>query len=549
MPEILGFIITGTLVGPHGFQLVESVHAIEIFAEIGIILLLFVIGMEFSIKKMFEIRKIVFVGGSLQIVLTFTTTALITFAVLNSVEKAVFVGFLVTLSSTAIVMKSIQKRSEIDSPQGRISLGYLIFQDIMVVPMMLLIPVLGNKSGASEFSPVMLLIFGFLIIILVIVSAKWIVPKILFLVTKTRDKELFLITIIIICIGVALLTSSVGLSLALGAFLAGLIVSESEYVHQAISNVVPLRDIFANFFFVSIGMLFNVDLFIEHIGLIIGITFIVLLLKTIMTLSATAIIGYPIRIALIVGLYISQIGEFSFIMATFGLKVGLFNEEFFQYFLAISILSMILTPTLIGTASPLARFLLGLPVLRKLRRDYKITKQDSTAALQNHIVIIGFGINGRNISAVAKKIDIPYVVIEMNPETVVAEKKKGEKIFFGDGCQTEVLKHANIENARVVVVTIPDAASVRRITQMVHSIKESVYVIVRTRYVSEISILLKLGANEVIAEEYETSLVIFNKVMKVYDLSEDRINELLSTIRSDSYSILVRRGTESIIRK
>ena len=201
---------------------------------------------------------------------------------------------------------------------------------------------------------------------------------------------------------------------------------------------------------------------------------------------------------------------------------------------------MIITPSLISVASPFSNLVLKLPFLRKFKRDFKIINTDSMEMFKNHIIIIGFGINGRNIAVVAKKSKIPYIIIEMNPITVLEEKKKGEPIFFGDGSQEEVLKHAQVDNARVVVVTIPDASSVRRITHLVHNINNNVFILVRTRYVSEIKDLYKLGASDVIAEEFETSLIIFNKVLEIYKLTDEEIKTLLSTIRSNSYSTLCK---------
>ncbi|MDH7478917.1 MAG: cation:proton antiporter, partial [Syntrophomonadaceae bacterium] len=264
IPGIVGLLITGVLAGPNGLGLMESVHDVEILAEIGIILLLFTIGIEFSLGQLLQIRKTVLLGGTLQVFLT-TLAALLLMGKLGRPHgESIFVGFLVSLSSTAIVLKLLQDRLEVDSPHGRNALGILIFQDIMIVPMILLIPLLAGTTGGMSESPFFLLAKGVAVMVMVIVGAKWVVPYLLFQIARQRSRELFLISTVAICFAVAWLTSSIGLSLSLGAFLAGLIISESEYSHQALGNILPFRDVFTSFFFISIGMLLDVGFLLQQ---------------------------------------------------------------------------------------------------------------------------------------------------------------------------------------------------------------------------------------------------------------------------------------------
>ncbi len=266
VPAVVGFILTGIFVGPYGLGLVKALHEVEMFAEVGVVLLLFTIGIEFSLERLLQIKKSVLVGGSLQVLLTFLATWFIARQFGQSSGEAVFIGFLVALSSTAIVLKLIQERAEVDTPHGRTTLGILIFQDIIIVPMILVTPILAGATGNVWETLFFLLAKGIGIIVLVMVSARWIVPQVLYQIARTRNQELFLLSVIVICLGIAWLTSRVGLSLALGAFLAGLIISESEYSHQALGNILPFRDVFTTFFFVSIGMMLDIGFFSSSLG-------------------------------------------------------------------------------------------------------------------------------------------------------------------------------------------------------------------------------------------------------------------------------------------
>ena len=275
IPGIVGFLLTGVLAGPHGFGLISAVHEVESLAEIGVVLLLFTIGLEFSMRSLWQLKRSVLVGGSFQVFATLLVTFIIARMLGQDVGRSIFLGFLVSLSSTAIVLKLLQERAEMDSPQGRMNLAVLIFQDVIAVPMMLLIPLMKGGAGDVSESFTILFVKGMAIVALAILSARYVVPHVLFQIAKTRSRELFLLTVVVMCLAVAWLTSSIGLSLALGAFLAGLIISESEYSYQALSNLLPFRDLFTSIFFVSIGMLVDSRVVIGHPGVVLFITGIV----------------------------------------------------------------------------------------------------------------------------------------------------------------------------------------------------------------------------------------------------------------------------------
>ena len=542
VPAVVGFLLTGIFVGPYGFGLVEAVHEVEILAEIGIVLLLFTIGIEFSFERILEIRKSVLMGGSFQVLLTFSATFLITRWFGQAFGEAVFFGFLVALSSTAIVLKIIQERAEVDSPYGRATLGILIFQDIIIVPMILLTPLLAGATGSLSESVLLLLAKGIGIILLVIVSTKWIVPKVLYQIARTRNQEVFLLSVVVICLGVAWLTSKAGLSLALGAFLAGLIISESEYSHQALGNILPFRDVFISFFFVSIGMLLNVDFLIQQPGTILLIAVGVLVLKSVIACFVAVLLGLPFRTSNLVGLALSQVGEFSFILSRTGVEHGLLAGNVYQMFLAVSVLTMAATPFIISLAPRAADMVLRLPLPERLRTGLYPVTEVEIEVKKDHLIIIGFGVNGRNVARAARLSGIPYAVIEMNPKTVREEQAKSEPIYYGDSTHEVVLQQANIKGARIVVAAINDPTSTRRITEIVRRLNPGAHLIVRSRYLQEMRPLYELGADEVIPEEFETSVEIFTRVLAKYLVPRDEIEALVAEIRSDGYEMFRSLG-------
>ena len=538
VPAVVGFLLTGIFLGPYGLGLVKAVHEVEIFAEVGIVLLLFTIGIEFSFERLLQIRKSVLMGGSLQVLLTFLATLLIARQFGQTFGEAVFIGFLVALSSTVIVLRLIQERAEVDSPHGRTTLGILIFQDIIIVPMILVTPLLAGATGNLGESLFVLLAEGIGLILLVVVSAKWIVPQVLYQITKTRNQELFLLSVIVICLGVAWLTSRAGLSLALGAFLAGLIISESEYSHQALGNILPFRDVFTTFFFVSIGMMLDIDFLFQQPGFIVLIALSVLVLKAVIAGSVTILLGFPLRTAVLVGLALSQIGEFSFILSRAGVEHGLLAGDIYQMFLTVSVLSMAATPFIVILAPRMADIILRLPLPKKLISGFYPVSEITVMDRKDHLIIIGFGVNGRNVARAARVAGIPYTIIEMNPETVRSEQAKGETIYYGDATQEAILQHTNIKEARIVVVAINDPTATRRMTEIIRRLNPKVHLIIRTRYLQELKPLYELGADEVIPEEFETSVEIFTRVLTKYLIPRDEIERLVTEVRADGYEML-----------
>jgi CPA2 family monovalent cation:H+ antiporter-2 len=406
---LVGFLIAGILVGPFGLGLIRETENIEVMSEIGVVLLLFTIGIEFSLSDLLKIKRIVLMGGGLQISITATVVSVILWWLGYSAEAAVFMGLIASLSSTAIVLKLLQEKGEIYSAHGRIALGILIFQDIAAVLIIILAPLLAESVVGSDLLEI--LFKGIGLVLITLVSARYLIPHLLFHVAKTRNSELFLLSIVVIGLAVAWMASLAGLSLALGAFLAGLIISESEYATQALGNIMPFRDMFMSIFFVSTGMLLDLDVMRKHLFLILAATALIFFLKTFVNALTTFIIGFPLHTMILVGFSLAQIGEFSLITAKVGFENGILAGEIYQEFLAVTVLSMVLTPFLVdlGYYSAASSRQLSLPKILLYDRYRTFQEEGQKEELENHLIIIGFGVNGRNVGNCCSKNFNPYI--------------------------------------------------------------------------------------------------------------------------------------------
>ena len=545
LPTILGYLMTGILAGPHALGLINASQEVEIMAEIGVILLLFIIGMEFSLKSLAAIKKSVFIGGAAQVGLTTVATALVAWWFGFAMNAALFLGFVFSLSSTAIVLKLLQERSEVNSPHGKIALAILIFQDIIVVPMMLLTPILSGQAGNVGAVVIELLLKVAVVIAVVLVGARYLVPILLHEVAKTKNQELFILFVVVICFAIAWGTSEMGLSLALGAFLAGLVISESDYSYQATGFIIPFREIFTSFFFVSIGMLLNVSFLIDHFLIIIGLLLLVSVAKAGIAGAAALLLNYPVRTAILTGLTLFQVGEFAFILSEVGIEYQLLSEATYQYFLSVSILSMAITPFVIQNSERITKTFTASRALRT--QPIPKSKSNGLATVpsedhyKDHTIIIGFGVNGQNVARAAKFANIPYVIIEMNADTVQREKARGEPILFGDATNHFILEHVKVFSARVAVVAISDPVATRAVITSIRSICPTVHMIVRTRFMNEVAEQLRLGASEVVPEEFETSIEIFSRLLHKYLVPQDEVDHFIADIRADSHELLPPR--------
>jgi CPA2 family monovalent cation:H+ antiporter-2 len=537
VPALVGLLVAGVLVGPNGLGLIEDEERVRLLAEVGVIVLLFAVGLEFSLSRLLGMWQLMLWVGLPQVLATGMVIAPLTGELPESWGRAIFAGILVAMSSTAVVLKVLAERQELAAPQGKIAIAVLLFQDLLVVVFMLLVPVMAGRE--AEGPPLwQALGLGIGVVGAVLTAARYVIPPLVYRVARTRNRELFLIFLTVLCLGTAGLTAAVGLSLALGAFLAGLALSESEFAHQALAEVLPVRDILASLFFISVGMLLDLNFAASHWLLVIGTALGVLLLKFVTAAVPTWWAGYPPRVALLVGLALAQVGEFSFVLAERGLEVGLLGPADYQAFLATAVITITLTPLLIAGGPRLAERLAAPKSLFAWLAERPIEAIPEGLSLRNHVIIAGYGVNGRNLARVLRDVDIAYIVLEMNPETVRQARKQDEPVYFGDCTRQAVLEHFRILDARLLVVAISDPPATRRVVQIARQLAPTLHIIVRTRYVAEVDELRRLGANEIIPEEFETSVEIFARVLREYEVPRNLVLDLIDRIRGDHYEVL-----------
>ena len=538
LPTIVGFMITGVVIGPYGLGLIRDAEAIEALAEIGVVLLLFTIGLEFSLRRIVEMKRLVLAGGGLQVLFTILLVAVTAYLLGRPISQAIFFGFLFALSSTAIVLKSYIERAEIDAPHGRAGVGILLFQDLSIVPMMLMVPILGGREDMSAARIVLTLGVAVAAIAAIILTARIIVPRLLHHIVRLRSPEVFIISVVLLSLGTSWLTAQAGLSLALGAFLAGMVLSESEYSHQIVADILPFRDVFNSIFFISIGMLLSVSVLAADLPTVMAWVVALTIGKALLVFAVVRLLGYSLRVATMTGVGLAQIGEFSFILAKAGISQGLLSDVDYQRFLAASIISMIAAPFLIKAAPRLGYALQSLLSPGSLLEPTVTGFDPEEPDLRGHVVIVGYGLNGRNLAKVLRKVKAPYLVLELNAEAVREAGTEGERIIYGDATRKEVLHKVGLEHARILVLAISDPTATRHTVWLARQMNPDIHIIVRTRYMSEFPDLRRLGADEVIPEEFETSIEIFSRVLREYGISRHEIQQRVNEIRSEGYQML-----------
>ena len=542
---IIGFLIAGVIIGPNALGLVSNRELIDAIAEIGVILLLFTIGLEFSLDKLAKIKKLIFIGGGLQVGLTSLIVTLILMAFGISWQIGLFTGFIVTLSSTAIVLKLMASNGETNSVSGQVNLGLLIFQDLAIILMVMLIPMLAGMGG-SNMEIVAALGKAALIIVLVLWLARKVMPAILEVVAKTCTQELFLIAVAAICFGTAYLTSLAGVSVSLGAFLAGLIVSESQYSEHAFSEILPLQIIFSAAFFVSVGMLLDIQFLLGNFMLVLGVVVFVFLLKFLTTGLSALVLGYRLPVAVASGFYLAQIGEFSFVLERVGRSAELFpaglGEMGSQTMIAASVLLMILTPFLATTGAKLAnRF--------SDDRDTEVhpemdEEHEGGMGFSNHVIIAGYGEASKKIARILKDAGIPFFITTLNPPNAQEARNEGFPVMMGDATRQRTLILAGISKAKMLVIADDDPHTSHHITRIARMINPSLQIVVRTRMIAEIEPLQEAGVSRVIPEELESIVQLVHGIMTDYQVDELEIRDNVKLLRDGGYQFLRGKETE-----
>ncbi len=535
LPTILGYLLTGIVAGPNLLAIIESADNIEMMAEIGVILLLFTIGMEFSLKHLFKIRRIVFLGGLMQLLFTAGIFWLISRFYGLDWKGGLFMGFLAALSSSALVLKLLQERMELTSNYGRTVLGILIFQDLMLVPLILFTNLLGtpNADVGAELLYLSLKVGG--VFVFVYVGNKWLFPQLLHYIALVKNQELFMMSLFLICLAVALLTSSLGLSLAFGAFLAGLMISESEYSHNAFSTLIPLKDTFGSFFFVSIGMLLDTSFVVHHLPLVLFSVLMVIFVKTIIAGATGFVLGHTFKGTVMVGLALAQVGEFSFILAKIGSSYKLITGDLYQLFLAVAIMSMAISPFLILISNRLSNLLLKLPLPSWLVKGLFPLQEIEVPELSNHLIIIGKDETAIKLSSMAKESNLPHVSIIFDPSIARERLNKGDMVVYGDAVNEPVLRKAHVHTADIVVISVGDYLPSLAIIEKIRRINKSACIIMRAKNIKNIKQLYSFGVDQVLPEKLEIAIDLFDRVLTRRLLPKREINQIISHIRSHYY--------------
>ena len=544
LPSVVGFLLTGVIAGPHALGLITDIEIIDVLAEIGVILLLFIIGMEYSFKKLIKIKNIVFTGGLLQVGLTILVVVALLHFTHVPYNQAVFIGFLVALSSTAIILKVLQDNDQVETHHGKISLGILIFQDLIIVPMMLFVPFLSGEVSNIGSELFFLLIKSFALLGVTFVFARWVIPFILHKIAVSNSQELFLISIIVIGFAIASFSAWLGLSLALGAFLAGLAISESSYSYQAIGNIIPFRDVFASFFFVSIGLLLDLNFFIANWVTIVTITIILIALKSIIIGFVSFVLGYPFRVAFRSGLILAQIGEFSFILAKMGMLNNLIDNHFYQIFLAVAILSMSITPIFIIYSKPISNFFAKMPMPRFVRNGLKKLPKSILPELTGHTILVGTSQDSSLMKSM-ELANITFVIIDTDADLVRQMQNQGINAVYGDAQYKSVLEEASVKDASSMLLYVEGTSHKASIIKAAKILNPKLHVVVRTRYIDDLELLYEVGADDVIPIEFEAYLEMFSRALNHYLIPHEEIERLLAKIRSNGYKAFRSNGEKS----
>ncbi|NND82178.1 MAG: potassium transporter KefB [Gammaproteobacteria bacterium] len=537
VPAVLGYLVVGLLAGDYAFGWIQDSHSMEQIAEIGVVFLLFMIGLEVSIPRLLAMRHIVLRIGVVQVLISSTSTILVGLWLGLSWQAAFAVGGALTMSSTAIVIKLLTEQYELREPHGNISLGVLLFQDIAVVPFLVLIPIFADPAMDSLLVPIILaLAKGALAFAVIFYAGQYLIRPAVRRIAGTRSSELFTLFILFTALVAAWLTHQLGLSLAMGAFLAGMMLAETEYQHHVENEIRPFRDVLMGLFFISVGSQFDWRVFLNEPLAVMVLTSGLIIGKGGAIMIITYLAGFSRGIAIRSGILLGQGSEFGFALLAVAISSGLLARDLSQPIVASIILSMAISPLLIRHNEKFAcRFA---PGYAKTLKDNEIAIGEACKDLEGHVLLCGFGRTGQNLAQFFKRLSIPYVALETDTDIVTEAREAGETVFYGDASNQEILRLAGIERARVLVISFTELKPTENIARQVRSICGDIPMVVRTLDDRNLEHLLALGANEVVPDTVESSMMLARHTLSELDQDPATINEILDEARAGNYALI-----------
>lgn len=541
-PVLLGYLVGGMIVGPAGFGLIKELIQVETLAQLGVAFLLFALGVEFSLGELKKVQAISLGGGGLQIALTILITTLVSLGVgwVSSPAQGIFLGAILSLSSTAVVLKCLMERNEASTSHGQVMLGILVVQDLALGLMLAVLPALNQPAEIIGITVGRSLLKIALFALGAIAAGKWIIPYLLRFLAKTESRELFLLGVVALCLGIALLTANLGFSIEMGAFVAGLMISEVEYADQTLTYVEPIRDIFAALFFVAIGMLIDPFFLWSHLEIILGLVFLVLVGKFLIVTPIVRIFGYPLKTAILAGLGLAQIGEFSFVLASAGQTLGLVSRRVYLLILGTTAVTLVITPFVLKIVPQLLNWAETFPWLQKYL--YQTGKPATAIAvdlpLQNHVIICGYGQVGRNLAQQLEEHNVPYLVIDQSERVAQKLREKGITYLYGNVCSLHVLEAAGVDRAMAMAIAIPDPMSTRICLKRSLEFAPDLDIVVKANRYKDIELLYQLGAREVVEPNFEASLELSNHLLVGMGIPAKDIQKEIEEIRQSHYQAL-----------
>ncbi|MBL1293229.1 MAG: cation:proton antiporter [Thiotrichales bacterium] len=535
LSPILGYLFVGVIAGPHALAWLPESEAIQLFAEIGVVFLLFTIGLEFSISQLVAMRTAVLGLGGAQVVISITIGGVIAYFAGMPWEASLIIGAILALSSTALVGKQLNEQLEIQSRHGRLSISVLLFQDIAVVPFLVIIPILAS-DGNHDIGLALLVALakGALAFAMMYGIGRYALRPVFHAVSMAKSSELFTLTTLLIALTAAAITASLGLSLALGAFLAGMMLGETEYRHQIEVEIRPFRDILMGLFFISVGALLNVNTIVEYWLSILLIIAGLILLKGLLVAALTRLMGYENGVAFRTAMVLAHGSEFGFALLTLSLQHDLLSDDDSQPILAALIFSMALAPIMIRYNGTLAK--------RFFRSSYLKGRQMQTTRISNacsdlsdHVILCGFGRIGQNLASFLKEENIPYVGFDTNSSVIKDAWEAGESVYFGDATHRDMLRAAGLNRAKAIVITFDEAQTATRIIEGVRRHNNSIPIIVRTKHDEHFEALEKAGASEVVPDALEASMMLASRLLRMLDVDDDEVERLIKNARENKY--------------